>query len=413
VDEVAIAGPGFQRVTDAVWITRTYPWRDQPNLGVFYQTQARALARLGVAMTVACPTPWVPWPMSRLRPRWRDYAAMPRRAVDESISVIRPRYLNVPGEPTWARPDHVIADAMWRSRSDWAGARLIHGHYSVTGLAAWHLAERSGLPFVLTFHGSDMNTWPEEYPERVADLRSAVGRAGAVFAVSRALADRVRDVTGVMAVHLPLGSDHRSLAARALPRAEARSQLGLPMDAVVVLFVGNLKPTKGIRELADAILDLGRPFLGVVVGSGSEEGYGADDARAPGLLEYRGPQSHDDVVRYMSAADTLVLPSHMEGLPSVLVEAGSLGLPVIASAVGGIPELLGADRGSLLPDVSPTSIAAALTHFADHRAEADAAAGRLRELVLRDYDVDTNAGRLLEWYRTVAPGFPAVRRAAS
>jgi teichuronic acid biosynthesis glycosyltransferase TuaC len=413
VDEIAIAGPGSLRVTDAVWITRTYPWHDQPNFGVFYQTQARALARLGVAMTVACPTPWAPWPLSRLRPRWRDYAATPRRAVDEGVSVIRPRYLNVPGEPTWARPDRMIADTMWRSRSDWIGARLIHGHYSVTGLAAWHLAERSGLPFVLTFHGSDMNTWPEEYPERVADLRSAVGRAGAVFAVSEALADRVRDVTGVTPVHLPLGSDHRSLAARALPRAEARSQLGLPLDAVVVLFVGNLKPTKGIRELADAILDLGRPFLGVVVGSGSEEGYGADDARAPGVLEYRGPQSHDDVIRYMSAADTLVLPSHTEGLPSVLVEAGSLGLPVIASAVGGIPELLGADRGSLLPDVSPTSIAAALTHFADHRAEADAAAGRLRELVLRDYDVDTNARRLLEWYRTVAPGFPAVSRAAS
>jgi teichuronic acid biosynthesis glycosyltransferase TuaC len=408
VDEIATAGPGSQRVTDAVWITRTYPWRDQPNFGVFYQTQARALARLGVAMTVACPTPWAPWPLSRLRPRWRDYAATPRRATDEGVSVIRPRYLNAPGEPTWARPDRMIADAMWRSRSDWAGARLIHGHYSVTGLAAWHLAERAGLPFVLTFHGSDMNTWPEEYPERVADLRTAVGRAGAVFAVSQALADRVHEVTGVTPVHLPLGSDHRSLLARKLPRAEARSQLGLPPDAVVVLFVGNLKPTKGVRELAEAILDIGRPFFGVVVGSGSEEGYGADDARAPGLLEYRGPQSHDDVIRYMSAADVLVLPSHTEGLPSVLVEAGSLGLPVIASAVGGIPELLGADRGSLLPDVSPASIAAALTHFADHRADADAAAGRLREFVLRDYDVDTNAARLLEWYRSIAPGFPAV-----
>ena len=402
-------------MTDAVWITRTYPWRDQPNFGVFYQTQARALARLGVSMTVACPTPWAPWPLSRLRSRWRDYAATPRRALDEGVSVVRPRYLNVPGEPTWARPDRLIADAMWRSRRDWAGARLIHGHYSVTGLAAWHLAERTGLPFVLTFHGSDMNSWPDEYPERVADLTSAVGRAGAVFAVSEALARRVHDVTGVMPVHLPLGSDHRSLVAGAMPRADARSLLGLPMDAVVVLFVGNLKPTKGVRELAEAILSVGRPFLGVFVGSGSEEGQGLDDARAPGLLEYRGPQAHEDVIRYMSAADVLVLPSHLEGLPTVLVEAGSLGLPVIASAVGGIPELLGSDRGSILPDVSPGSIAAALTHFADHRGEAEAAAGRLRELVLRDYDVDTNAARLLDWYRSVAADFPGPhgREAAS
>jgi teichuronic acid biosynthesis glycosyltransferase TuaC len=389
-------------VTDAIWITSTYPWRDQPSTGVFYQTQARALARLGLAITVACPTPWAPWPLSRLRPRWRHYAAAPRNAIDEGVSVIRPRYLNVPGEPSWARPDRVIADTMWRSRNEWAGARLIHGHYSVTGLAAWHLAQRAGLPFVLTFHGSDMNSWPDEYPERLADLRAATSRAGAVFAVSQALADRVRAVTGVTPIHLPLGSDHRSLAAGALPRSEARSLLGLPNDRVLVLFVGNLKPTKGVRELADAILELGRPFLGVFVGGGSEEGYGIASALAKGRIEYRGPQPHEEVIRYMSAADVLVLPSHSEGLPTVLVEAGSLGLPVIASAVGGIPELLGDDRGTILPNISAPSIAAALTRFTDDRAAAEAAAGRLRELVQRDYDVDTNAARLLTWYRSVA-----------
>jgi teichuronic acid biosynthesis glycosyltransferase TuaC len=108
----------------------------------------------------------------------------------------------------------------------------------------------------------------------------------------------------------------------------------------------------------------------------------------------------------MSAADVLVLPSYSEGLPTVLVEAGSLGLPVIASAVGGIPELLGNDRGTTLPDVSRASIAAALTRFLDDRSAAEAAAARLREFVVRDYDVDTNAARLVARYRSIAAGFP-------
>ena len=396
-------------MTDAVWITRTYPWAGVPSQGVFYQTQARALARLGPSVTVACPTPWAPWPLSRIRPRWREYAKSPRRTIDEDVSVIRPRYLNVPGEPSWARPDHVIADAMWRSRAEWRGARIIHGHYSVTGLAAWHLAERAGLPFVLTFHGSDINSWPDEHPERLADLRAASTAAGAIFAVSQALAERTEVVTGVTPIHLPLGSDHRSLRAAVIPRRAARDLLKLPDDRVIALFVGNLKRAKGVRLLADAILDLGSPFLGVFIGGGSEEGYGYEDARGPNLLEYRGPRPHDEIVQYMSAADVLVLPSYSEGLPTVIVEAGSVGLPVIASNVGGIPELIGTDRGSTLADLSAASVVDALTQFIDDRSSAQSAAERLQDLVLRDYDVDANAARLLDAYGSVAVDFPVAR----
>jgi teichuronic acid biosynthesis glycosyltransferase TuaC len=277
----------------------------------------------------------------------------------------------------------------------------------VTGLAASRLARRTGLPLVLTFHGSDMNSWPETHPERMSDLRSAVRGAGAVIAVSAALVDQIRNVTGVTAIHLPIGSDHRSLAAAALPRAEARRLFGFPDDRTVVLFVGNLKRSKGIRLLADAILGLGDPFLGVFVGDGPEAGYGTDDSRAANLLDYRGAKPHDEVVRYLSAADVLVLPSYGEGLPTVLVEAGSLGIPVIASPVGGVPELLGVDRGAMLTEITASAVADALTHFQAHRPEAAAAAERSRQHVINRYDVDRNAARLLDCYRSVIAGLPA------
>lgn len=389
-------------MTDTLWITPGYPWRDEPAVGVFYRTQARALARLGRSVTVCAPTPWAPWPLPLVRPRWRLHADAPYAADDGDVTVLRPRYLNAPGEPTWARPDRLIARAAWRSRKAWAGAQVIHGHFSTTGLAAWRLAERAGLPFILTFHGSDMNSWPDEHPERLGDLRAAVRDASVVIAVSAALADRIGDVTGVEAVHLPLGSDHRALRASAMPRAEARQLLGLPDDRVVVLFVGNLKRTKGVRELADALLDLGDPFLGVFVGGGPEAGYGSDDPRAQGRLSYVGARPHEEVIRYLSAADVLVLPSYAEGLPTVLVEAGSLGVPVIASAVGGVPELLGDDRGTTLPEVSAGSIASALTGFVTDRDGAEAAARRLGDLVVDAYDVDRNAARLVEYYRAAA-----------
>ena len=196
--------------------------------------------------------------------------------------VARPRYLNVPGQPDWALPDRSVASAAWRARRHWDGATAIHGHYAVTGLAAWRLARRTGLPLFLTFHGDDMNTWPDEHPGRRADLRAAVTEARAVFAVSAALARRVHDVTGVRVTTLPIGSDHAAIERSTLPRAEARRLLGLPEDGVVALFVGYLQVQKGVHELAAAILELGNPFIGVFVGEGPELGFGTDDPRSAG-----------------------------------------------------------------------------------------------------------------------------------
>jgi teichuronic acid biosynthesis glycosyltransferase TuaC len=386
-------------MTGVIWVTNDYPWEGDPVGGIFFQTQARAVARLGVAITVVAPTPVVPWPLARLSPRWRRYAASPPEMRDENVIVARPRYLNVPGQPDWALPDRAMASAAWRSRRHWDGASAIHGHYAVAGLAAWRLARKTGLPFFLTFHGDDMNTWPDEHPDRRADLRAAVSEARGVFTVSGALARRVRDVTGTDAIPLPIGSDHRSIDLDSLPRAEARRLLGLREDRVVVLFVGYLQREKGVRELARAVLELGDPFTCAFVGDGPELGYGADDPRSQGCLLYQGARSHADVIRHMCAADVLVLPSYGEGLPTVIVEAGSTGLPVIASAVGGIPELLGQDRGTLLPETSTEAVARALMAFAANREEARLAGRRLRDHVRAEYDVDANARRLLDHYR--------------
>jgi teichuronic acid biosynthesis glycosyltransferase TuaC len=396
-------GGQLDHVADVVWLTPGYPWDEQPVTGVFYQTQVRALKRLGVPVTVLSPTPWTPWPASRLSPRWSHYANAPRIADDQGVAVARPRYLNIPGQPSWSLPDRMIAHAAWRDRRDWTGAKLVHGHSMIEALAAWRLARRARLPLVLTFHGSDINTWPDHFPDRVPDLRAAVRDAGAVIAVSAALAERVRSVTGVRAVHLPLGCDHQSIAESVVTRVEARRSLQLPDGQIVVLFVGHLLRAKGVRELTEAILSLGDPFLGVFVGTGPELGYAGTKPGRSTQLMYTGEQEHADVVRYMCAADVLVLPSYSEGLPTVLVEAGSVGVPVIASSVGGIPELLAGDRGTIIQPRSAEAITAALKSFVSDRNRSEAQANRLRTHVYEDYDVNVNAAKLLECYRSIAP----------
>lgn len=385
-------------MSDALWIVHAYPWQDQPVGGVFHQTQAQALARRGLDIVVTVPTPWAPWPLPRLRKQWQRYANAPAIATDNGVTTIRPRYMNLPGEPSWASPDRRIAGAIWRERGSWSTARIIHAHSAVSGLAAWHLGRRAGLPFVITFHGSDLNSWPDLHPDRMPDLRSAAEAARAIITVSAPLAALAKAITGVEAVQLPLGSDHRSLASLALPRSAALAALDLTAERIIVLFVGNLVRAKGVRELADAIVARGERFLGVFVGDGPERGYGIGEY-GTNCLQYRGARPHDQIAKYMAAADVLVLPSRSEGLPTVLVEAGSLGLPVIASAVGGVPGLLEHGRGALLRDISSAAIGEALEEFGRSRSTADAAAERLRDFVLAEHDVDTNAGRLLDIYR--------------
>ena len=390
-------------MTDALWIVPAYPWEGQPVAGIFYRTQARALVRGGLDLTVASPTPAAPWPLPLLRPRWRLHATAPRAAIDEGVSVVRPRYPAVPGEPSWARPDRLIAATLWRARSSWSGAKLVHGHSAITGLAADRLARRARLPLVLSFHGGDINVWPDRNPDRLDDLRAAIRHASLVTAVSAELVARIETLTGVTALLLPLGSDHRSFAALRVPREDARRALDLRDDRIVVLFVGNLLAAKGVPELVASLVAAGDRFVGVFVGDGPLMGSGTESPGGSGSLSYRGALPHDEVARYMSAADVLVLPSHTEGLPTVLVEAGSLGLPVIASRVGGIPALLGDDRGTILPDVSAEAIGQALAAFEANREAAREAAIRLRDHVLANHDVDTNAGILLERYRRLAP----------
>jgi teichuronic acid biosynthesis glycosyltransferase TuaC len=323
---------------------------------------------------------------------------------DGAIPVLRPRYVNVPTEPSWALPDRMISYATWRVRRSWRAARLVHGHYAITGIAAWRVAKRAGLPLILTFHGSDINIWPDEHPERGRDLRSAVQGAAAVIAVSAALAGRVRSLTGVEAIHLPLGSDLAAIQAAAQPRATARRALGLPEDGSIALFVGHLKRAKGVRVFVDGVLAAGSEFRGVLVGDGPEHGYGLESSAARNRITYVGAQTHATVPRYMSAADVLVLPSSSEGLPTVIVEAGALGVPVIASDVGGVAELLGSDRGVQLADLSADAVSAALR---DIRANPDAArarADRLSAHVRDRYSADANARRLAAIYRSVIDG---------
>ncbi|MEO7732812.1 MAG: glycosyltransferase, partial [Kofleriaceae bacterium] len=181
-------------------------------------------------------------------------------------------------------------------------------------------------------------------------------------AVSRALADEV-EALGVPRARIAVvmnGVDAQLFHPR--DRAAARRELGLP-DGPLALYVGNLKAEKGVLDLARAWDTVARALpearLAIVGGGPARP---ALEAQLPARATLFGPQPLAAIPTWLAACDLLVLPSHAEGTPNVVLEALACGRRVIASSVGGIPDLITSPiLGSLVPARDPDALAAALT----------------------------------------------------
>ena len=216
------------------------------------------------------------------------------------------------------------------------------------------LARRLRLPYVVKVHGSDINVQANQRLHR-PQIVSALRGARAVIAVSEALAEKVRGL-GVdpHRVHL-LYNGVDSDRFRPGNREAARRELGIARDAPMLLYVGNLKQDKGCLDLLEAFPAVLAAYPGarlVFVGEGPAAAALSRRAKQLGVdarLLLAGAQAHDALPAWMQAADLLSLPSHNEGVPNVVLEAMACGLPVVATRVGGIPEVLPGHAGILVP----------------------------------------------------------------
>jgi len=389
-----------------IWITSAYPWDGHPYGGIFYQTQAQALARLGVDLVVETATSRIPGFLSWLRPAEAGRGPAPGDQMDGAIRIHRLPSLGYRYQKSLGWLHHRLAWGVLGHlpfRPD-----LIHGHCAYPmGLAALAVARRLGIPCVITLHGSDVNADPARSRGAAGRFRLAVTGADLVLCASRALQDRTLQMTGRTVDYLPIGIDLGRFPSR-LTREQARSRLQLPPDKAIVLYVGNLLPEKGVMV---ALESMGHASLagavGVFVGSGP---LGRTIAAQANCL-WRESVPNPVIADYLAAADALVLPSFAEGLPTALVEAGACGTPVIATGIGGIPELLGKDRGTLVAPGSADALREAILASLAAPEATRGKAARLRAHVLENFGAAANAGRLLQRYRDLlafrAPGQPA------
>ena len=190
------------------------------------------------------------------------------------------------------------------------------------------------------------------------------GRARAFVCVSQGAADEMRRSFPAVAERVSTiynGIDVEGFAPglRREQAAALRAELGLPPERLVAAFVGSEWERKGLAELIAALASAPEWSL-VVAGGGDEHGYRerAERAGVASLVRFLGVTS--DVRRVYDLADAFVLPSSYETFSLVTFEAAASGLPVLATPVNGVRELIEDGRNGILIDRDPESIAAAL-----------------------------------------------------
>lgn len=255
---------------------------------------------------------------------------------------------------------------------------IVHTHGYRADLIGGLAARGSNVPAVSTVHGFTGGSWRNQINEKLQLL--AVRRSAAAIAVSRPLVDRLA-AEGVPRERIHL-VPNAIASASSLSRLEARRRLDLSTDGFVVGWVGRLSPEKGPDVMLHA-LALSAPDCQLsVIGEGPER----DSLRS--LAEQSGIASrvvfHGEVASaasVMSAFDAIVISSRTEGTPITLLEAMSLGVPVIATNVGGIPDVVTDAEAVLVEAENPRAIANAITEVRSNlvatRNRAEAARSRV------------------------------------
>lgn len=307
-----------------------------------------------------------------------------------------------------------------RSKVRQEGFDLIHGHWVVpNGL----IANAAGLevPVAVGLHGSDV--FLAERSGVRGLVRAALARTSLLTGCSPELVDRICAIgfDPERSRVIPYGVDTEQFCPQPERRQLWRDKLGIPIDATVALGVGRMVTKKGFHVLLEVMPEIleQQPGTHLILGG---EGDRLDEFKQAAAdlrdrIHFPGVILRDTLPDLYRSADLFVLPAvhdsrgNVDGLPNVILEAMASGLPVVASAISGIPlAITDNENGLLVPEQDPRALSAALA-----RAFSDAAARRrwgegAREKAVAELTWRAVAGRYREAYEAALAGFPDATR---
>jgi len=248
-------------------------------------------------------------------------------------------------------------------------------------------------PLILKFHGSDGRVYPYKNPLNKTITQYMLYRADKIVAVSEELKKNL----------VCLGAPDEKISvissgvntSRFIPtgKEDCRKRLGLPTEIFVCIYIGWLLPSKGIAEIIKAAENLPE-VLFILAGPG------ARPSVYPKNCRFTGDLNHQVVGDWINAADTAILPSYTEGLSNFIMESLSCEVPVIATDVGGTPEILHHhENGLLIPPKDYYALIRAISWMREHENERRSLGKKGRVEMIEQYDERHLIDRLMMLHR--------------
>ena len=355
-------------------VCQEFPNRYYPQLGTFIKQSIDSIAKQKVNVTVVSPKPIV-IPFSAFP--YHNFSKLPQIEHTEKYDLHYPRYLYIVPKK-YFYPLTGISYAYFISRYAIKNIKpkpdLLHAHFSYPdGFGMIGLAKKWKVPFVISALGTLERKVAYEGSYTSRQIFEAMNCADEVLSVSEDLKNHI--------VNLGISEDKVSVVPNGVDidrfkpagKEYARNMLNLPQDKKIVLFVGALKKIKGVDyliEAAKSFLDTNISLYMVGRDDGMKKSLEkrAHELKIDNHIKFTGPVNHEDIPLWLSASDILVLPSLSEGRPNVILEAFACEVPVVATNVGGIPELMiNGETGYLVTAKNPMELSEKVNKLLEDR----------------------------------------------
>jgi teichuronic acid biosynthesis glycosyltransferase TuaC len=377
-------------------ITRYFPSSAEPSQGRSAYETFRILAR-DADVRVFYPNAAYP---SFLKPRSRVYDKLDPTFSPADVNVT---YHDYPALPLLSRAmnGRMAARSLLPHVRSFAPDLIFSCFLYPEGYAALKIGKALSVPVAAMSIGSDINRIGD--PISAMHTRTVLRGSDFLVTVSSDLRTKAVAMGASLEKSRAVLNGCDLSVFRVRDRLEARQKLGINPSAAAVIYIGRMDVKKGLRELIEAmtLLRVDRPHLhAYLVGEGADRGViqsAIEANKATSYIHVLPGCSFEDVPIWMAAADLVTLPSYMEGCPNVILEAIACGRPVVATHVGGIPEVVSADCGCLVPPGDVNALARALAATLGRTWDAAAISAR------RSRSWNTVAAELLSIFESLLP----------